>query len=123
MKKRLAIYCVFGVLIYVGYLFYCYFSDGITEENLERLEIGMTKTQVHGLIGVEPDYTVIHVVGQVHQDWIGTDGSILVAFDDKDRLIWKAWDERRRRPTAWQRLILLGEHLLDSLFPPQKIRE
>ena len=101
MRKRLAIYGVITVLllVYLGFLAYFSVRDGATEATFRQLEIGMGKSEVRGMLVSSPDERHHWVKGQVHEDWVGDDGTIMLAFDEQDQLIWKAWEERRRRPS------------------------
>jgi hypothetical protein len=110
MKKRLIVYGVLGLglAVYAAFYGYGYFSDGATLENFEKLELGMTKGEVRGVLGWGHSYWgYVIVKGQVHVNVEGRTGTAMLAFDEQDRLIWKGWDEGRRRRTLreeWEHL-------------------
>ncbi len=98
-------------------LCYRYFRDGATMENCHELKEGMTKSEVRSILGWSHDYSgFVLLKGQAHVDVKGKHGTVMLAFDPQDRLVWKAWDETRRRET-------LLEQLLHGLLPVQKVRE
>lgn len=104
MKKRLVVYgtLAFVVLTYGGYLaIEWYFSDNVTQSNYDRLEIGMTKWQVRKTLGPWPNKSYQMLKGQIHENWLGPEGGIMLAFDDRDRLIWKTWLEGSYGPTPF----------------------
>lgn len=113
MKKRIAIYIVVPLLIlcYSGFVPYWYLKDGVSKENYDQLEIGMTKGQVRWLLGFWPDATHHWVKGRPNEDWHGKDGTILLAFDEDNRLIWKDWIGGWRRPMVQERWERLGERI------------
>lgn len=112
MQKRLAIYGTFMAIClgYIAFISYCCFVDGVTETNYRRLEIGMTKRQTRALLGFSPNATHHWVKGQVHEDWIGPEGTVMLAFDDQERLIWKDWNKNQRRRTLQEKWENIGEN-------------
>jgi hypothetical protein len=110
MKKRIAIYCVVGLLVYVGFLTYCFFSDGVTRANYRLIKTEMTKSQIHRLLGgmfATADYTEKLPLG-TRETWYGDEGTIILVFDDKGQIIWKEWDDRTHRRKFPDNLFLFG---------------
>ena len=95
MKKRVVVYGGLAavLLAYLGFLALCSLGDDVTKATFDQLEIGMTKSQVRGILGFFPDERHHWVKGQVHENWLGADGAIMLAYDDDNRLIL----ERLRR--------------------------
>jgi hypothetical protein len=78
--------------------FLCFIAlkpSGITKENWDRIENGMTKEEVIGLFGVL-DTTRFNGREEVwieyrDSDAPGADGYIIVEFDSQDRIVNKTW--------------------------------
>jgi hypothetical protein len=107
MKKRLVIYCAAGLLFYAGFLTYCYFSDGVTRSNYLRIKTGLTKSEITTMLGGSfgiPDHTQKEGL-VVIETWQGTEGTIFLTYDAKDQIIWKEWDDTRRKQGALDRLL------------------
>ncbi len=105
MKKHFLVYGTAATLLvgYWGFLGYCYLSHNVTNASYADLEIGMTKRQVRSILGVWPDKSYHLIKCQTHEDWVGDEGTILLAFDETNRLVWKEWVRERTRPTLRER--------------------
>jgi hypothetical protein len=100
MKKRLAVYGLLGVLVYVSVVGYVYLSDGVTRENYLQIKREMTKSEIHGMLGglfANRDHTEHLGMGGVRESWFGKEGTIILVFDGDDQIIWKEWDNTVHR--------------------------
>ena len=104
-KTRIAIYGFLTVFMLASaFVISRSLVAGPTVADFDQLEIGMTKWQVRRTLGLWPDKSYVLLKGQVHEDWYGNGGMIVVAFDDQNQLIWKTWVEGVSRPLLGERL-------------------
>ena len=113
MRKRAWVYGVLvaALTLYLGFLGICSLDDRVSEANFNGLKIGMTKWEVRKKLGFAYSYSgKVLVKGQVHVNLTGDDGTVMLAFDDEDKLIWKDWveDWRRQPPErlSWHNLLV-----------------
>lgn len=107
MKTRLIVY---GLLAFccVAVLSFLIRGSAVTEDNCLRIELGMTRSEVELLLRAVPDHAWTICDDKIfHENYLGWNGTAMVAYDPQGRVIWRAWDETRRRPPAW--VILLRQ--------------
>ncbi len=103
MKKRLIVMAGMlalsvGVTLLVLWLLQA--RPAVTEANFDRIEIGMTRTEVEDFIGPDNGNRFIMVditgrmpVGQVEEAWGGNDGTVWLIFDEQKGVVSKEWHD------------------------------
>ncbi len=61
--------------------------DPISRTNCQRIESGMTLSEVEAILTRKADSAITIGGAELGKVWIGRDGSVLVAFDDKERVV------------------------------------
>jgi hypothetical protein len=83
-------------------------QPGVTKPNFERVEIGMTRAEVSGILGEQNSPTCEYA-------WVGETGTAVLDFDDDSRVQSKVWVPSRDDRTAWEKVV---DRLLRRKYEP-----
>jgi hypothetical protein len=80
----------------------------VTKANFEKIEIGMTRTEVEGIFGIEGEPSMFHHFIGADTDsrqWLGNDGSFVLITFRRDTVGAKGWEESnetvRKKLSRW----------------------
>ena len=83
-------------------------SPGVTKANFDRIEVGMTKSEVEVRFGRVSERLQVTADGLVCEWWTSPAGSTVIAFDERGAVAEKRWLEQEQsffqRIRAWLRL-------------------
>ena len=103
MRRRITVCGAVGVLLYLGFLGCCYFSDGVTKGNYLRIKSGMRKSEIRWLLGGlfgMPDRTAQKsATAPFSKPGAAKMGGMSLHFDEQEQIIWKEWDDALYRET------------------------
>ncbi len=82
---------------------------GVTEENFDRIEVGMTRAEVEAIFGGPATGSNPWVWGNLpkENEWENeaSGDAAMVDFDENNRVIARHWDPWPDDRTAWQKLL------------------
>jgi hypothetical protein len=97
-------HCAAVALLLLGGVFFVCFTQfsppAMDEASFDRIDVGMSEADVNSLLGGPAgDYTTTDVLqspvrllgkdGTTAKQWAGNKGSIVIGFDDGNRVAWK----------------------------------
>ena len=106
MKQRLIAYGALLIALSVAFgAWFFLFRDAITHDSYLRIKAGMSRSEVHAIIAgplATPDAVTDVGNGTFIEHWYGRRGTLMLHFDENNMIIWKEWDEFRRREYWWE---------------------